>query len=144
MSWDLLDVLAAAVLLGGTALAIGLVFRTARAPTYRLAAITGVLACLALVWINAAVGLVGTAENDFNMVYNLIPLAGFAGAVIIRAKANGLAVTAIVLAAPMAAALAAGLVSQAAVIAPQVIGLHLLFMAGFSFAAWQFRLASRT
>ncbi|WP_300527419.1 hypothetical protein [Maricaulis sp.] len=143
MSWDLLDFIAAGVLIGGTALGVFLFLRVSRTAAYRIAAICGVLGCLALVWMNAAVGFIGAAANDFNMLYLAVPLAGLAGALISRARSRGLALTAIAMAALMALMLAAGAIFMTDELAPQIIGLHLAFIALFGFSAWQFRLASQ-
>jgi hypothetical protein len=143
MSWDALDFLAAAGLIGATALALVLLFRLGRAPAYRLAATTAVVGCLALVWVNLAVGLVGSAANDFNMLYAFVPLLGLLGTLISRASARGLGLTAAGMAILMVSLLAAAIVTQPDAFSAPGTGLHILFIAVFAFSAWQFQRAHR-
>lgn len=138
MSWDALDFLVAAGLIGATGLALVPLFRNGHAPAYRLAATTAVVGCLALVWVNLAVGLVGSAANDFNVLYAFVPLLGLVGTLISRASARGLGLTAAGMAILMVVLLAASIVTQPDAFAAPGTGLHILFIAVFAFSAWQF------
>jgi hypothetical protein len=58
--WSLFDFVAAGILLLGTGLAIEIVLRLVKKFEYRIAICAAILAMLALVWIEIAVGIFGT------------------------------------------------------------------------------------
>ncbi|MEO7538946.1 MAG: hypothetical protein ABIV21_02890 [Pyrinomonadaceae bacterium] len=60
VNWSPIDFIVAGVLLLGTGLACEFVLRKVRKIEYRLAICAAILAALALVWIELAVGLFGT------------------------------------------------------------------------------------
>lgn len=60
MKWGLFDFVLAGVLLLGAGLAIEVALRLVKKFVYRIAVCLGILAALALVWIEIAVGLFGT------------------------------------------------------------------------------------
>lgn len=71
--WGLLDFVLAATLLGGSAGMFDLVLRRTREPA-RLAGVgLGLLGGLLLVWINAAVGIVGAATDARNLAFHALP-----------------------------------------------------------------------
>ncbi|MEQ1763695.1 MAG: hypothetical protein ABL984_11165 [Pyrinomonadaceae bacterium] len=59
-NWSAFDFIAAGVLLLGTGLAIEVALRLITKWEYRIAACAGILAILALLWIEIAVGLFGS------------------------------------------------------------------------------------
>jgi hypothetical protein len=108
VNWTASDFVFAAVLIGGVGLLLELAMRRSGSLAYRAGAAAAVLAGFATIWVNAAVGMIGSEDNPFNFVFlGIVALAlALAGAVAVRARASGMAVvTALAAAAQLAAAL---------------------------------------
>lgn len=60
VKWDLLDFMAAGILLLGTGLTLELAIRKIKTNKYRILVCVGIVAALFLVWIELAVGVFGT------------------------------------------------------------------------------------
>lgn len=92
-NWSPGDFVFAAVLIGGGALAFELAMWVARGSTpYLLGAAMGIGACFLLVWINAAVGIIGDEDNAANLGFLAIVLVAMLGTLAARARAAGMAV----------------------------------------------------
>jgi hypothetical protein len=65
--------------------------RASSSGTYRLAFALGLLGFFATVWVNLAVGIVGSEENDWNMLFFAALVVGICGAVVARLRAGGMA-----------------------------------------------------
>lgn len=145
VAWTAADFAFAAVLIGGSGLLIELGVRSTRNLAYRAALGLTVAAVFLLVWINAAVGIVGDEDNAFNLLYGLVVAIALIGAAAARLRAAGMARTC------AAAAAAQAIVGVIATIAgagmpPGAGGLALIngiFLALFAGAAWLFRHAAR-
>jgi hypothetical protein len=143
--WTVSDFIFAGVLIGGVGLALELAIRRSGSIAYRLGAGLALLAAFLLIWINAAVGIIGSENNPLNLLYGGVILIGLLGAVIALFRAEGMAW------AMTAAAVAQALVAIIAVIAgrnepPGTFGLLMLngfFVALFATSALLFRKAGR-
>lgn len=91
VSWDLVDFAVAGTLLFGAGLAYELVARRADTNVYRAAFGLAVATALLLVWMNLAVGLIGSEDNPANLMYVGVVAIGFVGAVIARFRPQGMA-----------------------------------------------------
>ena len=108
--------------------------------TYRAAVGVAAAAAFLLVWINLAVGIVGTEGNPANLIFAGVLVVGIVGAIISRFRPSG-----------MARALIATALAQAsvAVIAlftawgKEAVILPMLFAALWLTSAWLFRKAAR-
>jgi len=110
---------------------------------YRIAAGLALAAVFLLIWINAAVGVIGSEDEGANLLYGGVLAVALAGAVVARFRAAGMAW------AMAAAALAQGLVPAVAstlwpdarhlVWSSQVLGLTGLFAGMWLVSAWLFR-----
>jgi hypothetical protein len=109
VAWDLADFAVAGALLFGAGLTYELIARKAGNIVYRVAVGVAVAAALALVWVNLAVGIIGSEENPANLLYIGVLAVGIIGALVARFEPRGMAL------AMIATALAQVLV---AVIAP--------------------------
>ena len=89
--WDLADFAVAGVLLFGAGLTYELVARKGGTIAYRAAVGVAVAAALLLVWMNLAVGLIGTEDNPANLMYVGVLAVGIIGAVIARFQPHGMA-----------------------------------------------------
>lgn len=86
--------------------------RTTGNRTYRAAVAMALAAAFLLVWINLAVGIIGSEGNPANLMYGGVLAVGIVGAIIVRFQPRGMAhaliATAIAQAAVAAIALLAG------------------------------------
>ena len=144
--WDVADFAFAAVLIGGAGLGVELVFRRSAGLAYRAAGGIALATALLLVWINAAVGLVGDEGDPANRPFAAVLAVALAGAALARlrpagmSRAMGAAAVAQVLA--PAAAWAFWPASRAAVLAPTTAGLTVAFVGAWTVSAWLFARAA--
>jgi hypothetical protein len=146
--WDLADFVFAGALILGTGLTYVLAARKAGNIAYRFAVGVALAAALLLVWINLAVGIIGTEDDLANLMYIGVLAVGIIGAIIARFQPHGMA------RALFATALAQALVAVIALIfglgspwsPPGVLGILILngfFVALFVGSALLFRNAAR-
>ncbi|MBI4468892.1 MAG: hypothetical protein HY650_06170 [Acidobacteria bacterium] len=144
--WDVADFAFAAVLLFGVGVPYELAVRKTGGTAYRAAVGVALAAAFLLVWLNGAVGIIGSEDNDANLMYGGVLAVGVIGAIIARFQSRGMA------RALFATALAQALVAVVALIAglgspgsgPLEIGaLNGFFVALFVGSAWLFREAAR-
>ena len=145
-AWSLADFVFAGALLFGTGLTYVLVARKAGNIAYRAAVGVALAAALLLVWINLAVGVIGTEDDPANAMYAGVLAVGIIGAIIARFRPHGMA------RALFATALAQALVAAIALIAglglpwsgpAEILVLNGFFIALFAGSAWLFRRAAR-
>lgn len=58
---------------------------------YRAAVGIALAAAFVLLWVNAAVGIIGSENNRINLLFDAVPLAGVIGAALVRFRARGMA-----------------------------------------------------
>ncbi|MEP0811363.1 hypothetical protein NC996_19140 [Trichocoleus sp. ST-U2] len=145
--WDLTDFIVAGTLIFGTGLAYELVARKGGTMAYRVAVGIALAAAFLLVWMNLAVGIIGSEDNPVNLMYFGVLAIGILGATIARLRPQGMARTL------FATALAQALVPMIALIIkkPQVtsveasigvlgvLGLNAFFVMMFIGSAMLFR-----
>lgn len=145
VDWTAADFVFAAVLIGGVGLAIELAFRSNRNGAYRLAVALFVGAAFLLVWINAAVGIIGGEDNPLNLLYAGVLAIACAGAVVARFRARGMARAMSVAAAAQAVVGIIAVIAEAH-LPPGPLGLIVLnggFVAMFAASAVLFGRAAR-
>jgi hypothetical protein len=139
VNWGLGDFAFAVALVVGVGLTYELAVRTTDNLAYRAAVGIALAASFILVWINLAVGIVGSEDQPANLMYWGVLAVGIVGAIIARFRPRGMA------RALFATAMAQGLV---AVIVP-IAGLGftgpitVFFAALWLASAWLFRKAAR-
>lgn len=150
VNWNLFDFIVMGILLLGTGLTYVLISRVSDSIAYRAAVGVAVVAGLILIWMNLAVGLIGSEDNPANLLYVGVFAVGIIGAGIARFRPHGMA------RALLATAIAQALVPVIALIIfrppvsfgdPGVVGVFILngfFAALFALSAWLFRRASTT
>jgi hypothetical protein len=89
-NWDLFDFVFAGTILFGAGLTYELVAKKGGTAAYRAAVGMAVATALILVWVNAAVGIIGNDES-FNLMYFGVLAIGVAGALIARLQPQGMA-----------------------------------------------------
>jgi hypothetical protein len=113
---------------------------------YRTAAAVALTATFLLVWINATVGMIGSEQEDANLLYGGVLAVGLIGAAIARFRPGGLAramaATAVAQAMVLVIAPISGAGSTALVWSPDVLVLTGFFAAMWLLSAWLFRKAA--
>jgi hypothetical protein len=89
--WDLADFVVAGVLLFSAGLTYEVVARRVGNIAYRAAVGVAVAAALVLVWMNLAVGIIGSEDNPANLMYVGVLAVGIIGALIARLQPHGMA-----------------------------------------------------
>jgi hypothetical protein len=131
VNWDLADFVLAGALLFGTGLAYVLVASKADTIAYRAAVSLALAGALLLVWINLAVGIIGSEDNPANWLYIGVLAVLIIGSLIARFRPQGMA------RALFATALAQALVTIIALIAENYLAaFEILMLNGFFVALW--------
>lgn len=146
VDWNPADFAVAGALLVGTGLMYVLATRTTADIAYRAGFGVALAAALLLVWVNLAVGVIGSEDNPANTMYLGVLAVGFIAALVARFRPRGMA------RALLATALAQGLVAVIAVSAGlgspvngpgKILAVNGLFVALFVGSALLFRRATR-
>lgn len=98
VNWDVLDFVIMGVLLLGSGLTYILITKISDKTSYRAGVGIAVLAGFLLIWVNLAVGIIGSENNPANLLYLGIYIIGIVGAVISRLGAKGMSITLFVIA----------------------------------------------
>jgi len=93
VAWDLADFVFMGALLLGVGGAYEFLSRKTGNIAYRAAVGLALAGAFLLVWLNAAVGIIGTEQDDANLMFGGVIAIGIIGAVIARFKPNGMAHT---------------------------------------------------
>jgi hypothetical protein len=91
VAWDRADFVVAGALLVGAGLLYELAARKASHIAYRTAVGLALAAALILVWMNLAVGLIGSEDNPANVMYGGVLAVGIIGALMARFQPRGMA-----------------------------------------------------
>ncbi len=147
MAWDVADFAVFGALLVGVGVIYTLAARKSDNTAYRSATGVALAAAFILVWVNGAVGIIGDASNDANMMYIGVIAVGIIGAVIARFQPHGMAralyATALAQALVAVIALIAGLGSTGPIWPRDILILTGFFAALWLLSAWLFRNAAR-
>lgn len=145
--WDETDFAVAALMLFGACGAYQLATGTTGNVAHRAAVGIAVVAGFILVWINLAVGIIGSEDNPANLMYGGVLAIGMIGAVAARFRSNGMArsLAGMALAQVVVGvvALTAGLGSAGANWPGAIVFLTGFFTTLWLTSAWLFRKAAR-
>lgn len=89
--WSLFDFVVAGALVFGTGLAYLLVVRKTGSTAYRVAVAAALAPAFLLVWVNGAVGIIGSEDNPANLLYAGVLAVWALGIVIARFRTVGMA-----------------------------------------------------
>ncbi|SFP55789.1 hypothetical protein [Sphingomonas rubra] len=142
VAWTPADFAFAAVLIGAVGLTIEFAFRPQVSRAQRQGAVILALTCFALIWINAAVGIIGAEDDPANIAYYAIVMVALLIAAIGRFRAVALERGAGVAAVAMLVAAVFATAAAAPGYAPGTIAFHIVPAAAFAFAAILFRRAA--
>jgi hypothetical protein len=107
--WSPMDFGVMGVLLGGVGLGVELVVRASSSLAWRAGAVVAVLAAFLTLWVNLAVGMIGSEDNPYNFIFLGVLALGLAGALVARFRAANMARAMLAAAIAQAAAGAGGL-----------------------------------
>jgi hypothetical protein len=147
MDWDETDFLVLGVMLFGACGTYELAARMTGNPAYRAAVGVAVVTAFLLIWINLAVGIIGSEDNPANLMYGGVLVVGILGGLMVRFKPHGMAralvATAVAQVLVGLVALTAGLGSTGANWPRPVLVLSAFFAAAWLVSAWLFRKAAK-
>ncbi len=138
VNWGARDFVLFATMLVCAGGAYELAARITTSRAYRAAAGIALAGAFVLIWINLAVGIIGSEDNPANLVFGAVPAVGIAGALMVRFQPSGM------MWAMVAAALVQALIALAASIAGSGAAVILtgIFVAPWLGSAWLFRRAA--
>lgn len=139
VNWSPGDFIFAGVLFGLVGLALELAVRSSRDWAWRGGIAFLALSCLALVWANGAVGMIGNEDNRYNLIFlGLIPLA-LLGSALVRFRAAGMVWVMLAAGGAQVAIAAGGAASdpRGAVFSTLLAGSWLVGALLFRIAAWR-------
>ena len=144
--WGSEDFIVMGAMLGTACGAYELVVRLSDSRAYRAGFGLAILSCFLLVWVNLAVGIIGSDDNPANQMYLAVLAIIIVGAIIVRATARGMmwvtALAALALIAIAAIAIAGNLGTEGIGWPRDLIGCTGLFVLLWLGSAGLFRLAA--
>ncbi|HAC15733.1 MAG TPA: hypothetical protein DCE78_07290 [Bacteroidetes bacterium] len=142
VDWTLSDFVIMGIILFSCGMGYKLITRTANETFYRIAIAYGIFTGFLLLWVNAAVGLIGSEDNMFNLLYLAVLAVGAIGGAFYKFAPRGMSYTFVAMASVQAilgiTALLAGMqhVPHSSVI--EIIGVNGFFITLFLIAAIMF------
>ena len=91
VKWDAADFIVFGAMLAVACGTFELAARMTGSGTYRAAVGVAVVTAFILVWMNLAVGLIGSEDNPANLMFGGVLAVGIVGAVLVRFQPSGLA-----------------------------------------------------
>lgn len=138
VSWDETDFIIFGVMLVVPCGLLELATRLSRSLFYRLGFGIALVAGFVLIWMNLAVGIIGSEDNPANLMYAGVLAIGATGAILARLRAKGMAIALVVM------AVAQALVSATAVLGGYfTVPLDAVFITLWLGSAWLFHTAAR-
>lgn len=90
VQWTLSDFIFAAALIGGMGVLYEITVRRSANLMYRGGVAAALAATFLTVWINGAVGMIGSEDNPYNLVFLGVILLALVGAIVSRFEASGM------------------------------------------------------
>ena len=91
VTWTASDFVLAGVLFGSVGLAFEFIVRKSSSLAYRSGAALAVVAAFLTFWANGAVGMIGSEDNPYNLLFLGVLLVALLGAVVARLEPAGMA-----------------------------------------------------
>lgn len=89
--WNVTDFVFFGTMLFGAGVALELAARRSGSPAYRIGAGVAIAGAFLVVWVNGAVGIIGSEDNAANLVYYGVLAVGLVAALIARFEPQGMA-----------------------------------------------------
>jgi hypothetical protein len=99
VQWSFGDFVIMGAILFGIELAHELIARKSEKTKYSVSFGIGLAGVFILLWVNGAVGIIGSEDNPANLMYGVVLIAGIIGSFLSRFKSRGMARTLFVMAA---------------------------------------------
>lgn len=109
VDWSASDFVFAGVLFASVGLAFEFIVRRSSNFAYRCGAALAVITAFLTIWVNGAVGMIGSEDNAYNLLFGGVLMIALIGAVLARLEAAGMVRAMVVAAAAQAAVSVAGL-----------------------------------
>ena len=138
VAWDVTDFAVFGALLVGVGGFLELAVRKTANSSYRTGAGLALLAAFLLVWMNGAVGIIGSEDDDANLMFFGVVAVGLIGAVMARFEPRGMARAMVATAGAQVLAFAVALVAGWGSAGPVTVVFCVLWLG----AAWLFRRAA--
>jgi len=137
VNWTLGDFIFAGLMFGAVGLAVELTVRATANGSYRAAVGFALAAAFLTIWVNGAVGMIGSEENGFNLLFLGVVMIALVGAVFARFQAHGMMIAMGIAALAQLAVSAVGMFSdlRGGIFSALFAGLWLLSAACFRNAA---------
>lgn len=90
IKWDLFDFVIMGAILFGIAVSYEIIARKSKKTVYRIAFGTGLVGAFLLFWVNGAVGIIGSEEQNANLLYGAVFVVGLVGSLIAKFKPKGM------------------------------------------------------
>jgi ABC-type uncharacterized transport system permease subunit len=142
VNWDETDLAVIGAMLAVACGTYELAARMAGNSAYRAAVGVAVAAAFILVWMNLAVGIIGTEDNPANLMYGGVLAVGIIGTVIARFQPRAVVATALAQVLVAVIAVIAGM-GYSASPPLEILGVTALFAVLWLISAWLFRKAAR-
>jgi hypothetical protein len=98
VNWSLSDFIIMGIILFSIGLAYELIVRKSEKTVYRAAFGVALAGVFLLLWVNGAVGIIGSENNPANLLYGVVLIAGILGSFTSRLKPKGMMITLYVMA----------------------------------------------
>jgi hypothetical protein len=135
VNWTISDFVFAGALIVGVAVSWELTVRMTGNFAYRAGAGVALAAAFLLVWLNGAVGIIGSENNDANLMYGGVLAVGIIGAFVARLQPHGMSRAMFATAAAQTLVPAIALVTRWGVDGPISPG-DVVMLTGFFVALW--------
>lgn len=144
VNWTLFDFIVFGSMLAVVGGVLELATRMTPNKTYRAAVAVALAAAFILVWMNGAVGIIGSEDNAANLMFFGVLAVGVVGAVIARRRSGGMARAMLATAtAQVLVAVIAGLGGTSGTIGFDVFVITGFFVALWLMSAWLFKLSGQ-
>lgn len=145
VNWTISDFLFAGILIFGTGLTFKLITQNNSSNLFKIAVASALGSGLFLIWANAAVGIIGSENNDFNALYFLVIFVGIIGIFLSRLQAGRLSLTLFAMAATQLimtiVALFSGMANLPHSSVATIIAVNTFFITWFIVSAFLFKYA---
>lgn len=91
VNWTFSDFVFMGLLLAAAASAVEIGMRVSRDAFYRLGVLAATAGAFLTVWVNAAVGMIGSEDNVVNLLYLGVVMTALVGSILARLRAAGMA-----------------------------------------------------
>ena len=92
VDWDETDFIAMGFIFGSLGLALELMISRSGSIAYRIGSGVAILAAFLLIWANLAVGMIGSEDNPYNLLFGGVLAIALVGSIAARFRATGMAI----------------------------------------------------